>query len=217
MVNKVFTTLGVTVSLLVGCSNSDMNIATEDNERILLSYFVGSEVLSKNLPFYNENLVKVSNIRSLNEEHPIDIISVGGSKIKKDKVVEFYHGDYENIMKKCKIQLKSSDVNKEKIFFSLYRNGSEIINKSILDDIDKCSNEYLENTPIKSDELAYFLSDDRIKNNIHHPFLNDSIKAATKDSKITYSEIFNIYRNLDKALEKNLSTDLEKLNSDLLS
>lgn len=214
MKNKIITTLAVTVALLTGCSDSNEPFTTEENESILIDHFIGNQVFSKNIPYYIENLEKVSKIKSLNEEYPIEITSVGGSKVQKDKAVGFYYDDYETVMRSCKIVLNRSDV-KDTTSFLDRKNTFEITNQAVLDKIDNCISNYLQNTSIKSDELAYFLADDRIKKNIHYPFLSDSIKTATKDSKITYNEIFNIYRNLDKAIEKNLSTDLDKLNSDL--
>lgn len=202
-----------------GCSSSNKPFTAEESRDILLPYFNGSSVSKQNLPFYTENLTMVSNIKTLSDDYPIEIVSASGAKLEKSNAVSFYYDDYLAVMDYCNIKLTKSDViNKTTIVqkvFNFKEDNWEISNKKLLEKIDNCANSYFKNTPIKRDELSYFLADDRIKNNLHYSFLKDSISYATKDKIITYIEIFDIYRNLDKALDENLSTDLNKLNSDL--
>lgn len=216
---KNFLILPVILLGFVGCSNSNEPFTEEENEEILLPYFKGNSVLSENLPYYTENLAVVSNIKSLSDDYPLEIITEGGAKTEKDNAVTFYANDYEEIMNYCKIKLNKSDVINETTFtqkvFSFADDSWRISNKVVLAKMDKCAQSYLNTKPIKKDELSYFLADDRIKNNLHYPFLKDSITNATKDNIITYIEIFDIYRNLDKAIEKNLSANLDKLNAEL--
>lgn len=216
---KNFLILPVILLGFIGCSNSNEPFTEQENEEILLPYFKGNSVLSENLPYYTENLAVVSNIKSLSDDYPLEIITEGGAKSEKSNAVSFYANDYEEIMKYCKIKLNKSDVINEATFsqkvFGFADDSWRISNKSVLDKMDKCANNYLSTKPIKKDELSYFLADDRIKNNLHYSFLKDSITKSTKDNIITYIEIFDIYRNLDKAIEKNLSTNLDKLNAEL--
>lgn len=204
---------------LVGCFDSNEQLSESESEDIVLPYFKADSYLDKNLPYYTENLTAVSNIKSLSEGHNIEIITEGGAKSDKFQAVTFDHYDYVKIMRSCKIKLKKSDVTNTtslKDAFLYFKDDNWIIsNEEIKKNIGNCAQNYLKTQPIKKDELAYFLADDRIKNNLHYPFLKDSIAKATSDKKITYMEIFDIYRNLDKAIETNLSDDLDKLNAEL--
>jgi len=216
---KKFLILPITLFAFSGCSSSSKPFTAEENRDILLPYFNGSSVSKQNLPFFTENITMVSNIKSLSDDYPIEIVSSGGAKLKKPNAVSFYYDDYINVMEYCNIKLSKADViNKtttiQKIF-NFKEDNWKISNKKLLEKIDNCANSYFKNTSIKRDELSYFLADDRIKNNLHYSFLKDSISNATKDKNITYIEIFDIYRNLDKALDENLSTDLSNFNTDL--
>lgn len=216
---KKFLVFSITLLVLSGCSSSSKPFTAEENKEILLPYFNNSSVSKQNLPFYTENLSRVSNIKSLSDDYPIEIVSAGGAKFKKSNAVSFYYDDYIAVMKYCNIKLSKADVINKTTFtqkvFNFKEDNWEISNKTLLEKIDNCAKNYFEKTSIKRDELSYFLADDRIKNNLHHSFLKDSISNATKDKVITYIEIFDIYRNLDKAIEKNLSANLDKLNAGL--
>lgn len=216
---KKFLILPIALLVISGCSSSNKPFTAEENRDILLPYFNGSSVSKQNLPFYTENLTMVSNIKSLSDDYPIEIVSAGGAKLEKSNAVNFYYDDYMAVMDYCNIKLSKEDViNKTTIFrkiFNREQDNWKISNKKLLEKIDNCANSYFKNTPIKRDELSYFLADDRIKNNLHYDFLKNSISNATKDKVITYIEIFDIYRNLDKALDETLSTDLNKFNSGL--
>lgn len=216
---KNFLILPVILLGFVGCSNSNEPFTEEENEEILFPYFKGNTFLSKNMPYFTENLEEISNIKSLSDDYPLEIITEGGAKSEKTNAVYFNDDDYKKIMRFCKIKLNKSDVINETTFtqkvFDFADDNWRISNKVVLAKMDKCAHNYLNTKPIKKNELSYFLADDRIKNNLHYPFLKDSITNATKDNIITYIEIFDIYRNLDKAIEKNLSANLDKLNIEL--
>lgn len=216
---KRFLVFPITLLVLSGCSSSSEPFTSQEIEEILLPYFKNSSVLEKNLPFYTENLSMVSNIKSLSDDYPLEIITEGGAKFKKNNAVYFNEDDYKKIMIFCKITINKSDVINEATFTDKFYNFAydkwRINNKVVLAKIDKCTNDYLNTKAIKTDELSYFLADDRIKKNLHYPFLKDSITNATKDNIITYIEIFDIYRNLDKAIEKNLFANLDKLKTEL--
>lgn len=212
---KNFLILPVILLAFVGCSNSNEPLTEEKNEDILLPYIKGNSVISKNLPYYTEDLEVVSNIKSLSDDYPLEIITEGGAKSEKTNAVTFYHDDYVRIVRFCDIKLYKSDVKDLSRFKPLTIADWVITNKNVLNKADICANNYLKTQPIKKDELSYFLADDRIKKNIKYPFLKNSIENATKDNVITYTEIFDIYRNLDKAIDKNLSSKFDSLKEDL--
>ena len=56
----------------------------------------------------------------------------------------------------------------------------------------------------------YLFGDERITSNLHYDFLKKAMSDAVKDDKVTYSEAYNIYWNLDKALALNVKTNVEE-------
>ena len=84
-----------------------------------------------------------------------------------------------------------------------------------LQPISNCINYYVNNARLDQNDLKKFLADERISENLHHVNLKNAVNNAMKDDVITYGELFNIYRNLDIALNNNINDDLMKLKNNV--
>lgn len=182
--------------LVCGCSNSAVEQEQYDN-------LVKSEIL------YMIYANGEKDIASLNHVHTMKVLNEDGVDRELDTIVP---PDSEKVKSLCKINLLESDIhNKHNIVNrTLGFEDYEIINSDKLNNLNKCVNNYLKTTAVDNLSSQYLFGDERISDNIHYDFLKKSMTDAVKDDKVTYSEMYNIYRNLDKALKLNVQKNVEE-------
>lgn len=215
MIKKLLPTVFAS-TLLIACSSNEQVVGNEYND-LMKSYIYDSARsnggFSSNDLFASEEARK--GIKSITESYKVDVLSTGGVVFAKDNIN--YIPDSDDILKHCKVNLYKNDLEDvQPLRWRIFGFHTYIIkNKTKLADIDICVKKYLKVKTLANEDLLYVLSDDRIKNNLHYDFLKNSLADGLKDDKLTYFEAYDIYRNLDKALELNVLKKVDSMKKDV--
>lgn len=215
MIKKLLSTV-LASSLLVACSSNEQVVGDEYND-LMKSYIYDSARsnggFASNYLFASDDDRK--GIKSITLSYKVDVLSSGGTVFAKDNIN--YIPDSDDVLKQCKFNLYKSDLeDTESLRWRIFGFHNYIIkNKSKLADLDICVKKYLQVKTLSNEDLLYVLADDRIKNNLNYDFLKKSLADGLKDDKLTYFEVYDIYRNLDKALELNVLNKVDSMKQEI--
>lgn len=197
----------ITSLLMVGCSDSNEKADQEQYNQAVIP------VLEKAIGG-RSSFDKIG-ITSLDTAHTVQVLSNDGKVTDKRYINIFPTADA--ISMACKVDLRMGDIEDTEWF--LFRvNGYHtyvLRNNEKIAKLEACAKDYMAKTPISEEDFLYVLGDDRIKDNLHYDFLKESLTQALKDDKLTYNEMYNVYKNLDKALELNVAHKIESMRANI--
>lgn len=184
-----------TMLLLGGCSNKTVNQELYEN-------VIRDEILNMDFPFNGRNLASLRHI------HTVVVLEKDGTETNISSILN----PMDSIQDSCKIDLKYSDLENTVSFPAnlFVSENYKISSAKKINEIRSCAYSYLKTTQLDYLSSQYLLGDERISSNLHYDFLKKAMADAVKDDKVTYSEAYNIYWNLDKALALNVRTNVEE-------
>lgn len=187
--------VAATMLLFGGCSNE-----TIDQE--LSESVIREEILNMDFPFNGRNLASLDHI------YTVVVLKKDGTETDISSILH----PLDNIQDSCKTELKYSDIENTATFpTKLFVSANYwISNANKVNEIRSCAYSYLKTTQLDYLSSQYLFGDKRVASNLHYDFLKKAMSDAVKDDKVTYSEAYNIYWNLDKALALNVKTNIEE-------
>lgn len=193
---SILTTL-ITMAIFTGCQDKDKELSSEKNEAVISPY-----IHSYNLEIWESS-------KSLNTDSDETIISENGVTTTIGKI---YQPENYKIRETCKVKLLESQVRNDSSASDKFWGMSPdytITAQLQKDAIKNCIKKYYDTHNIDMDSLSYLIEDQRIKDNLKHDFLKKALEQALNDNEVTYSEVINIYENLDKAILENQKLAVE--------